>query len=68
MAAYFWRFFLAGIFSVRINIGIEALVGRMIGTVSEVRSKILVRLRNLVIFQVFGVKLSAKKSIFKVAL
>ena len=30
-----------------------------------VRSKILVRLRNLVIFEVFGVKFSAKKSIFK---
>ena len=29
-----------------------------------VRSKIMVRLRNLVIFQVFGVQLSAKKSIF----
>ena len=30
-----------------------------------VRSKIMVRLRNLVIFEVFGVKFSAKKSIFQ---
>ena len=31
-----------------------------------VRSKILVRLRNLVIFEIFGVKFSAKKSMFQI--
>ena len=33
--------------------------------ISTVRLKVLVQLRNFIIFEVFGVKLSAKKSIFQ---